>query len=124
MWHALKRWLYLIHRWVGVATCLLFVMWFASGLVMLHVPFPDLSEDEQLDGLAPIAWGGVIHIPAADEDLREAILEMRGQRPVWHLPLPLVMHLQTPSNWSAIAPPQLVGLTCWMPARRWLRQQG
>lgn len=85
MWHATKRWLYLIHRWIGIATCLLFVMWFASGLVMLHVPFPDLSEEEQLDGLAPIAWNAVVHVPQVDRAWREAALEMRGQRPVWRL---------------------------------------
>ncbi len=30
----------LIHRWIGIAACLLFAMWFASGLVMLYVPYP------------------------------------------------------------------------------------
>jgi hypothetical protein len=85
MWHATKRWLYLIHRWIGIATCLLFVMWFASGLVMLHVPFPELEEQEQLGGLAPIAWGAVEQVPADDADLRVAVLEMRGHRPVWRL---------------------------------------
>src|SRR5262245_17904175 len=29
-----------IHRWWGVAFCLLFAMWFASGIVMHFVPFP------------------------------------------------------------------------------------
>jgi hypothetical protein len=29
-----------LHRWWGVAFCLLFAMWFASGLVMHFVPFP------------------------------------------------------------------------------------
>jgi hypothetical protein len=85
MWHSAKRWLYLIHRWIGVATCLLFAMWFASGLVMLHVPFPELSAEERLDGLAPIAWNAVSHVPGAEADLHEAVLEMRGQRPVWRL---------------------------------------
>jgi hypothetical protein len=85
MWHSAKRWLYLIHRWIGVATCLLFAMWFASGLVMLHVPFPELGENERLDGLAPIAWNAVEHVPATDAGLREAVLEMRGQRPLWRL---------------------------------------
>jgi len=33
-----------LHRWWGVAFCLLFAMWFASGLVMHFVPFPVRSE--------------------------------------------------------------------------------
>jgi len=33
-----------VHRWWGVAFCLLFAMWFASGIVMHVVPFPARSE--------------------------------------------------------------------------------
>jgi len=84
-WHQIKRWLYLTHRWVGIATCMLFVLWFASGLVMLYVPFPSLDEDEQLAGLAPIAWEHVAHSPGISSGTREVALEMRGDRPVWRI---------------------------------------
>jgi hypothetical protein len=33
-----------LHRWWGVAFCVLFAMWFASGMVMHFVPFPARSE--------------------------------------------------------------------------------
>ncbi len=33
-----------LHRWWGVAFCLLFAMWFARGIVMHFVPFPARSE--------------------------------------------------------------------------------
>jgi hypothetical protein len=33
-----------LHRWWGVVFCLLFAMWFASGIVMHFVPFPARSE--------------------------------------------------------------------------------
>jgi hypothetical protein len=33
-----------LHRWWGVAFCLLFAMWFASGAIMHFVPFPARSE--------------------------------------------------------------------------------
>jgi hypothetical protein len=33
-----------LHRWWGVLFCLLFAMWFASGIVMHFVPFPTRSE--------------------------------------------------------------------------------
>ncbi len=84
-WHQIKRWLYLTHRWIGIATCLLFVLWFASGLVMLYVPFPSLEEEERLAGLSPIAWEQVTHGPGDAANLREVALEMRGERPVWRV---------------------------------------
>lgn len=84
-WHKLKRWLYLTHRWIGIATCLLFVLWFVSGLVMLYVPFPSLEEEEEIAGLAPIAWEQVVHGPTSGTDLRQVALEMRGDRPVWRI---------------------------------------
>jgi hypothetical protein len=33
-----------IHHWWGIAFCLLFAMWFASGIVMHFVPYPARSE--------------------------------------------------------------------------------
>jgi len=92
IWHRLKRWLYLTHRWVGIASCLLFVLWFVSGLVMLYVPFPSLSPEERLDGLSEIDWAQVQAGPGAAAEtggfgspVREAVLEMRGERPVWRV---------------------------------------
>lgn len=83
----MKRWLYLVHRWIGIATCLLFVMWFASGLVMLYVAFPSLDEREQLAGLSPIAWKQATAAPPMQVmgAARQAVLEMRGDRPVWRV---------------------------------------
>ena len=43
----MMRTLILTHRYVGVATCLLFVMWFASGVVMMYVGFPQLTVAER-----------------------------------------------------------------------------
>lgn len=37
------RFLATLHRWWGVAFCLLFAMWFASGIIMHFVPFPARS---------------------------------------------------------------------------------
>src|SRR6478736_4913091 len=55
----------LLHRWLGIAFCLLFAMWFASGIVMHFVPFPSLTEAERFSGLAPVA-GGEVRIAVAD----------------------------------------------------------
>ena len=43
-----------LHRWLGMAFCLLFAMWFATGMVMHFVPFPSLTETARWAGLAPI----------------------------------------------------------------------
>ena len=40
-----------LHRWWGVAFCLLFAMWFASGIVMHFVPFPARGERPATHGI-------------------------------------------------------------------------
>jgi hypothetical protein len=78
-----RRWLYVGHRWIGIATCLLFAMWFLSGLVMIYVPYPSLTEAERVARLEPIRWADVT-APAPDSNgLRSLILEMRDGKPVW-----------------------------------------
>jgi PepSY-associated TM region len=52
-----------LHRWWGVVFCLLFAMWFASGIVMHFVPFPARSAD-RFAALVPIDPAGVVHGPA------------------------------------------------------------
>jgi hypothetical protein len=58
------RALTLLHRWLGVAFCLLFAMWFATGIVMHFVPFPALTETERAGGLAAINVAAVVLGPA------------------------------------------------------------
>ncbi|QEI07684.1 PepSY domain-containing protein [Pigmentiphaga aceris] len=43
-----KRWLFLIHRWLGIALGVFFAMWFVSGVVMMYVGYPKLTERERL----------------------------------------------------------------------------
>ena len=64
------RALVLIHRWLGVAFCLLFAMWFASGMVMHFVPFPSLSEAERVAGLTRIDPASIAIAP------REALIRL------------------------------------------------
>jgi uncharacterized iron-regulated membrane protein len=82
-WHW-KWWLYIIHRWVGIVTCLLFAIWFVSGLVMIYVPFPELTRAEQLEHLPAIKWVNVQVLPAMT-GIESATLEMEGDRPVWRI---------------------------------------
>src|SRR3954469_6978846 len=51
----MMRAIVLLHRWLGIAFCLLFAMWFATGIVMHFVPFPSLTEAERFAGLGPLA---------------------------------------------------------------------
>lgn len=39
-----------LHRWWGIAFCLLFAMWFASAIVMHFVPFPARSKVNRVSG--------------------------------------------------------------------------
>src|ERR1700749_2503542 len=57
------RFLATLHRWWGIAFCLLFAMWFASGIVMHFVPFPARSAD-RFAALLPINPVKVVHGPA------------------------------------------------------------
>lgn len=86
------RWLYLLHRWLGIAACLLFLLWFLSGLVMMYVPYPSLTDAERLAGMAPIDWSRVRVGPT--EALRRAgehsfpselRLDMAAGEPAWRI---------------------------------------
>src|SRR5262245_37760863 len=59
------RTLVVVHRWLGIVFCLLFAMWFATGIAMHFVPFPLLTEAERVAGLGPINFAAVAHGPGA-----------------------------------------------------------
>ncbi|MFT3930996.1 MAG: PepSY domain-containing protein [Spongiibacteraceae bacterium] len=46
----MKRWLYLIHRWGGIAVALFMFIWFSSGLVIMYAGSSALDYTEQLEG--------------------------------------------------------------------------
>ncbi|WP_028101349.1 hypothetical protein [Pseudoduganella violaceinigra] len=54
-----KRRLHLLHRWLGIAVGVLVLMWFGSGIVMMYVPYPELSTQERMVWLAPLNAGQV-----------------------------------------------------------------
>lgn len=54
-----------LHRWIGVATCLVFTLWFASGAVMLFHPFPSLPHGAQMALQEPIDRTRVSLAPSA-----------------------------------------------------------
>src|SRR5262245_1140257 len=85
----MTRALILLHRWLGVAFCLLFAMWFASGIVMHFVPFPALTEAERIGGLTPLNLTSAVRGPAeavaasAIKDAERVRLLQRSDGPVY-----------------------------------------
>ncbi len=52
--HRTARTLIYTHRWLGIAGGLLFVVWFASGIVMMYAQMPSLDPAERAARLAPL----------------------------------------------------------------------
>jgi len=50
-----RRLTYLVHRWTGVAGCLLMLLWFVSGIVMLFVGYPKLTPSERMQALPALS---------------------------------------------------------------------
>ncbi|MET0969599.1 MAG: PepSY domain-containing protein [Tardiphaga sp.] len=88
----LRRWLYIGHRWIGIVTCLLFAMWFISGVVMMYVAFPGLTDTERLAALPDLAWEKIVLSPdramsaaGATRYPRDLRLNMLADEPVYRL---------------------------------------
>jgi hypothetical protein len=45
----IKRTLILVHRWLGVALCALFLIWFPSGIGMMYWTFPTVEPGDRLE---------------------------------------------------------------------------
>ena len=97
------RYLHLLHRWLGIGLGLFVLLWFLSGLVMLFVGYPKLTQTERLSHLEPIklqqvklnaaeAWAATGNIGQPEK----ARLAMRLQRPAYYF-------LQNGQWWSAWA---------------------
>ncbi|MGX1347823.1 putative iron-regulated membrane protein [Bradyrhizobium elkanii] len=87
-----RRWLYIVHRWIGIATCLLFAMWFISGLVMMYVAFPRLTDSERLAALPVMPWNKVqlapdraMAIAGVERYPRDLRLSMMDDTPVYRV---------------------------------------
>lgn len=100
----MRRVLTLLHRWLGIAGNLLFVVWFGSALVMMYARMPSLDPGERLNRLPPLDLDAVQVGPAAaaaaarlDAEHLDAIqvrLGMAGDRPVYRF--------RTTRGWTAV----------------------
>src|SRR5215467_1765881 len=50
----MKQTLIFVHRWLGVVLCLLFLLWFPSGFVMMYWDYPSIRPADRLAHLATI----------------------------------------------------------------------
>jgi hypothetical protein len=73
-----------VHRWLGILLGLLFVLWFASGIILSFVPFPTLVTGERISGSEAIDLEKVQVSPAAALAAAHA---PAGTAPVMHLRL-------------------------------------
>ncbi len=58
------RALSILHRCLGGALCLMFAVWFASGMVMVFAGFPSLDDARRLAALPPLAIDRTASSPA------------------------------------------------------------
>ncbi|MXZ39248.1 MAG: hypothetical protein F4230_00730 [Holophagales bacterium] len=100
----MRRALTLLHRWLGIAGNLLFVVWFASALVMMYARMPALDPGERLNRLPPLDLDAVqvgpaqaVTVARLDAEGLSAVqvrLGMAGERPVYRL--------RTARGWTAV----------------------
>lgn len=79
-----------LHRWLGAALCVPFLIWFLSGIPLLFSGFPGISDGERLQRSPPLPLSGVaISLEQAtarlDFEPHGARLVMLGDTPVWRL---------------------------------------
>lgn len=60
----LKRSLIVVHRWLGVALCLLFLLWFASGIGMMYWDFPSVTPADRLERSPALRAAAIVLSPA------------------------------------------------------------
>ena len=81
--HRTARVLVYTHRWLGIVSGVLFVVWFVSGIVMMYARMPELDPRERLARLpaikpaidsrdAAVAGRRRHHAPRAEHDGRAA----------------------------------------------------
>jgi PepSY-associated TM region len=59
----LKRFVILVHRWLGVALCLIFMLWFPSGIGMMYWDYPSVSPSDRLERSAALDPSRIVLSP-------------------------------------------------------------
>lgn len=83
--HRTARVLVYTHRWLGIALGLLFIVWFASGIVMMYARMPSLDPVERLARLPALTPSSIrVPPPAFRDGARLSIGSLEG-RPVYRI---------------------------------------
>ena len=94
-----RRVLIYTHRWLGIGGGLVFLVWFASGVVMMYERMPRLTPEERLARL-PILDAARIRVSLADAAATAGVtpdrvrVGMAGARPVYRL--------DTSGHWTTV----------------------
>ncbi len=96
--------LILLHRWLGIAGNLLFVVWFASALVMMYARMPALDPGDRLNRLSaldleavrigPAQAAAAAGLAAGGQEALQVRLGMAGDRPIYRF--------RTAGGWTAV----------------------
>lgn len=85
-----RKWAILCHRWLGVALCVLFAMWFVSGIVLMYWTYPGVGLQDRLLRAEPLDASRVRLSPAeayarleSTEPPTQARLAMFDGRPAY-----------------------------------------
>ena len=87
------------HRWLGIVGCLLFLVWFASGVVMMYARMPNLTAEERLARMPALDLSGLrvsatLAAGAAGVRPDRVRVGMVGPRSVYRL--------ETQSRWTTV----------------------
>jgi uncharacterized iron-regulated membrane protein len=106
-----KRLTYLIHRWTGVAACVLMALWFVSGIVMLFIGYPKLTPWERLQAMPAlqvqhccVSLDQVLAHSSAPDKLQEIVLTSVRNQPYYRLREGKGNYLLVDARSGALAP--------------------
>jgi hypothetical protein len=85
--HRTARVLVYTHRWLGIASGVLFVVWFVSGIVMMYARMPELGAAERLARLTAIQPALIRTAPPspADGEISRIVISTLEGRPVYRV---------------------------------------
>ena len=83
------RFLFLLHRYLGIGVGLVMLLWTLSGVVMMYKQYPELSDRQKLQLLQPLQLEGCCVVPLAlaqaTATFDDASIEMLNSKPVLRL---------------------------------------
>ncbi len=73
----MTRYVFLLHRYLGIAAGLVISVWCLSGIVMMYVQFPELTPSEEKAALESLDLGACCELPEADASQSPTIESLR-----------------------------------------------